>query len=161
MSIKHLTENMGLVLALNPVADLYNTTATKPINASKASNVDFIIVEGGGTGTGTIKAYAYDDASQTNPVAVPFKIRLQSNADATDETCDAYDAALADVTAAGYNTTAGGPKNIYASIDPRSLGGKQFCGLRFSAKATAACTGNVVAVGINPSWTNGSQSLVT
>lgn len=144
-----LERNQALQV-LGVVADLYNqssgVTHTTPLDMSEFQHATFFALHGVGTvGTAAYTVEACDDASGTNPVAIPFRYRTC----ATPLTADTW-SAYTQVAASGYQNSAGSNQLTAIEVDTREMlvagQTKQFLRLTMTETVVGAVTGTVFAV---------------
>lgn len=114
-----LTENLGVIMALAPDADLYaSDPASDVINMTDCQRLSFLIFEGaGGTGTATVTVLACDNTTPSNTSAIAFKYRVASNSGTLTDVFGT----LTDATSSGFTTTAGANKIIEVVVDAKDL----------------------------------------
>lgn len=153
-------ENNHFLQAQEVSEDKYDTLQhTKCVAVTNYDHVLFVNEHGTGTGTATITAEVCDDASGTNPVAIPFRYRTMSSTD-TSDTWSAY----TEVTAAGFTTPAANNQLHAIEIDSREVLAanpgvdKPFVRLTFTEVVNSPVTGSCVAVLSRPRY---AQSVPT
>jgi len=146
---KILTQFFGLAMALQPSADRYDgNPATDVFNMRNYGAICFLLQEGaGGLGTATLTVEACDNAAGANPLAIPFKYNVSSNAGALTDIFGA----LLDATAAGYLTIAGANKMVAVHVSARDLpDAKPFVRMQITEGVNQAVAAGVTAILMQP-----------
>ena len=122
-----LTEKHHLVKGLDPVADAFaGTVYSDVVNMANFAHLTAIISKGvGATGTSTVTVEACDNANGDNPVAIPFRYRINTTGDTWGE--------LLNATAAGFATTAGSSQRYAVEVDSEEMASSDKAWLRIKA----------------------------
>lgn len=123
---------------IHPNADLYNgDPASQVVLMSMYERATFILNEGaGGAGTATLTIEAVDNVAGDNPVAIPFRYKLNTVGDTWTDWLAA--------TAAGYLTIAGANKKVLIEVRDAELpDGKSGSRLKLAEAANFPVVGGV------------------
>lgn len=120
-------ENFHFIKGLDPVADVFDTSAvTDVVSFKNYSSFLFLIYIGvGATGTATITVEACDDFVPSNTTAVPFFYRQILSGDT--------EGALTAATASGFTFTAGSSKIIAVEVEAEAVIASGYPNLRLKA----------------------------
>lgn len=131
------SEKNHLVKGLDAAANAFaGTVSSAKVKLSEFGHATFVVGKGvGATGTATITVQACDDAAGTNPVAVPFRYRVNTTGDTWG--------GLTDALAAGFATTPGSSQRYEVEVDSEALAslGKAWCFLQSVEVVASAVLG--------------------
>lgn len=140
-------ERNHIAMVATFIADSYDGgRVTKPLNHKNYDHVCYVVVHGTGTlGRADIVAQACDDAAAANPIAIPFRYRKITGANAADIWQDP-----ATALAAGIATDAGSHQLYLVEIDSAELKQagqtKPFSRLTLGEHTDGAVIGGVIAI---------------
>ncbi len=157
--MNRLIDQFHAAVMLPPVADAFSgTVSTTPVRLGIYPFLHALIVCGVGTvGTATVTVEACSDASGSNPEAIPFKLNKQAPGANAADTWLGY----ADVTAAGFVTTAGSHKLLAIDVDARDLPtGKPFVRITSVEVADGAVIAAIIGLFSNGRYFSDSPSGV-